>query len=212
VEGLGVRKSVWVAVLAGAALALALAVGLRLARSGDAPPTAASTVSTPPAAPQPLAAMRREPAAVAAAQPGGRPRAIRRGEAAPPAGAPRPAEPVAGPPPVREDAPFSFGPPGEQTGIALFPAMGSDPPKRGILVPEDFELPPGYLRHYQSTDDGEPLPAILMFHPDFEFVDANGAPIELPADRVVPPWLAPPGMPIEMLELPAARAAEEGAP
>lgn len=209
-EGSGVRKSVWVAALAGATLALALAVGLRLGRNGDAPPPAALPTSASPAAPEPLAATRPAPAAVA--QPGARPRAIRRGEPAPPAAAPRPAEPAAGPPPAREDAPFSFGPPGEQTGIALFPAMGSDPPKRGIVVPEDFELPPGYLRHYQSTDDGEPLPPILMFHPDFEFVDANGAPIEVPADRVVPPWLAPPGLPIEMLELPAARAAEEGAP
>lgn len=88
------------------------------------------------------------------------------------------------------------------SGIALFPPPGTDPPKIGILVPEGFELPPGYVRHYQSTDDGEPLAAILMFHPDYVLRDANGQPLPLPEDRVVPPELAPPGMPIRILELP----------
>ena len=87
-------------------------------------------------------------------------------------------------------------------GIALFPPPGTDPPKPGIIVPEDFELPPGYVRHYQVTDDGKDLPAILMFHPDYKPVDANGNLVPLPEDRVVPPQMAPPGMPIAILEVP----------
>ena len=53
--------------------------------------------------------------------------------------------------------------------------MGTKPIKRGIIVPDDFELPPGYVRHFQSTDNGERLPAILMFSPDYEWVDARAA-------------------------------------
>src|SRR6185369_2569413 len=52
---------------------------------------------------------------------------------------------------------------GETKGIAAFGLPGSDPPKAGIIVPEEYELPEGYVRHYQSTDDGRQLPAILMF-------------------------------------------------
>ncbi len=78
----------------------------------------------------------------------------------------------------------------------------SNPPKPGLIVPEGFALPPGYVRHYQSTDDGKQLPAILMFHPDFTWVDERGAAIVLPADGVVPPEMAPSGLPIEMLAVP----------
>jgi len=88
------------------------------------------------------------------------------------------------------------------SGIALFPPPGTKPIKPGIVVPDDFELPPGYVRHFQTTDDGQQLPAILMFHPDFEWVDAAGQRIALPADHVVPPDLAPPGLPIKMLAVP----------
>ncbi len=88
--------------------------------------------------------------------------------------------------------------------MALFPAPGSEPLLRGIVVPEDFELPEGYVRHHQVTDDGQPLPAILMFHPDYEWVDDGGEPIALPADRVVPAELAPEGMPIERLAPPGS--------
>ena len=94
-----------------------------------------------------------------------------------------------------------MGKPGETSGIKLFPAMGTKPTKIGIVVPDDFELPEGYVRHFQASEDGELLPAILLFHPDFEWVDDAGEPIPLPPDRVVPPELAPPGMPIEMLEV-----------
>jgi len=90
----------------------------------------------------------------------------------------------------------------EPSGIALFPPMGTDPIKRGIVVPDDFELPPGYVRHHQVTDDGVPLPPILMFHPDYQPVDEHGDPIAIPADRVVPPEMAPPGLAIKMLEVP----------
>ena len=90
----------------------------------------------------------------------------------------------------------------EPRGIELFPPPGTNPPKSGILVPDDFELPPGYVRHFQTTDDGEPLPAILMFHPDFQLVDADGQPLPMPEDRVVPPELAPPGLEIHMLDVP----------
>jgi hypothetical protein len=90
---------------------------------------------------------------------------------------------------------------GEKTGLALF-RPGTKPLKQGIIVPEDFELPPGYMRHYQTTDDGQRVKAILMFHPDYQPKDASGQPVELPSNRVVPPEMAPPGLPIDILELP----------
>ena len=90
----------------------------------------------------------------------------------------------------------------EPSGIAVFPPPGTDPIKSGIMVPDDFELPSGYVRHYQVTDDGKRLPAILMFHPDYEPVDEHGEPIPLPPDLVVPPDMAPPGLPVRILEVP----------
>ena len=83
---------------------------------------------------------------------------------------------------------------GIHDGIAAFGIPGSHPPKAGILVPEELELPEGYVRHYQSTDDGEQLPAILMFHPDYEFVNEAGQVVQLPEDGVVTPDMAPPGV------------------
>lgn len=98
---------------------------------------------------------------------------------------------------------------GVHDGIAAFGLPGSDPPKPGIIVPEGFPLPEGYVRHYQSTDDGEQLPAILMFHPDYEFFDPRGGAVPVPQDRVVPPELAPPGLdPANVLEVPARRGGE----
>jgi hypothetical protein len=35
---------------------------------------------------------------------------------------------------------------GERTGIAAFEPPGTDPPKSGIIVPDDFPLPEGYVR------------------------------------------------------------------
>jgi hypothetical protein len=107
--------------------------------------------------------------------------------------------------PERDPPPFTIGAPG--TGIALFPPPGTDPPKIGIVVPEDFALPEGYLRHHQTTDDGKDLAPILLFHPDYEWVDERGRVIPLPADFVVPPEMAPPGLPIRMLELPEPEGA-----
>ena len=117
---------------------------------------------------------------------------------------PAPAPAVAAPasPPAEPDAPEAAPDPNLPVGIGLFPPRGTDPPKIGIVVPEGFELPEGYLRHYQVTDDGQPLPPILMFHPDYDWVDDSGAHVEVSKDGVVPPELAPEGMPIQMLELP----------
>ncbi|RYZ41624.1 MAG: hypothetical protein EOO71_11235 [Myxococcaceae bacterium] len=127
-------------------------------------------------------------------------------EPVPPPRAPvRPATPVAAPVPVQEPDPVPVDdppPPEPKSGTALY-QRGTKPLKRGLVVPEGFELPPGYLRHYQATDHGQPVAAILMFDPDFVPKDANGQPIPIPENRVVPEELAPPGMPRQMLELPA---------
>jgi len=202
VEVAGVRRGVW---LLGLALLLAGAAGvlaLRLALRADAPEaeTARSepAVAAAPSAPAP-------PSALAA------PRAhpVRRRAAPPAPPPPANAEVPPAEPPIPE---FPDEPNDGPSGIALYPPPGTDPLKRGILVPEDFELPEGYVRHHQATDDGEGLPAILMFHPDFEWLDENGDPIALPEDRIVPPELAPPGMPIEMLELPASQGESDPVP
>jgi hypothetical protein len=93
---------------------------------------------------------------------------------------------------------------GETGGIAAFPPPGTNPVKSGLVVPEDFELPQGYVRHYQVTDDGQRLEPILMFSPDYQFVDDNGQAIALPEDGIVPSDMAPPGLPLRTLELPKA--------
>jgi hypothetical protein len=105
-------------------------------------------------------------------------------------------------PPEYEDPLFGVDQSGEPSGLALFPPLGTDPLRAGVIVPEDFELPEGYVRHYQVTDDGGSLPAVLMLHPDYQLVDESGQRIAVPESRVLPPELAPPGMPIRMLELP----------
>jgi hypothetical protein len=94
---------------------------------------------------------------------------------------------------------------GEKEGIAAFNPPGTNPPMSGIIVPEGFDLPEGYVRHYQVTDDGERLDPILMFSPDYQFVDPSGKPTPLPKDLVVPRELAPPGLPIHILEVPKRR-------
>jgi hypothetical protein len=87
-------------------------------------------------------------------------------------------------------------------GIHVFPPLGTHQLLSGIIVPEDFELPPGYVRHFQTTDGGETLPPILMFHPRRPPLDWRGEPLPVTADRVVPPELAPEGMPIVILAAP----------
>lgn len=101
---------------------------------------------------------------------------------------------------AKSESPYTLNAPGENAGMAAFPPPGSKPIKRGIVVPDDFELPEGYVRHYQTTDDGRRLPPILMFHPDFAGRDANGNPAVAPEDRIVPPELAPPGLPHRILD------------
>lgn len=114
--------------------------------------------------------------------------------------------------PTREldagDAILALREEGIHTGIAAFGLPGTSPPKSGIIVPEDFDLPEGYVRHYQSTDDGQQLPAILMFHPDYEFLNDRGEVVPVPDDRVVTPDMAPPGLPVQMLEVPERKVGE----
>lgn len=92
---------------------------------------------------------------------------------------------------------------GIYTGLGAFSPPGTRPPLVGLAVPEDFELPPGYVRHYQATDDGQRIEPILMYSPDYQFVDAANQPIAIPKDRVVPPEHAPPGLPIRRIVIPA---------
>lgn len=87
-------------------------------------------------------------------------------------------------------------------GIHVFPPLGTRPNLSGIIVPDDFELPPGYVRHYQTSDDGRQLEPILMYHPKRRPVDSQGDPIDVPPDRIVPPEMAPEGLPVRMLQLP----------
>lgn len=92
---------------------------------------------------------------------------------------------------------------GETGGLAAFNPPGTMPLLAGLAVPPDFVLPPGYVRHHQVTDEGEPIEAILMYAPDFVPLDAQGRPIAIPENRVVPPELAPPGLPLRNVQLPA---------
>ena len=92
---------------------------------------------------------------------------------------------------------------GIHTGLGAFNPPGTRPPLVGLAVPEDFVLPEGYVRHYQATDDGQRIEPILMFSPDHAMTDAAGRPIAIPKDRVVPPELAPPGLPIRRIVVPA---------
>lgn len=91
---------------------------------------------------------------------------------------------------------------GIRTGLGAFNPPGTSPPLIGLAVPEDYPLPEGYVRHYQATDDGQRIEPILMFSPDFDFRDASGRPIPLPDNLVVPPHLAPPGLPLRPIEIP----------
>lgn len=91
---------------------------------------------------------------------------------------------------------------GVRTGIGAFNPPGTSPPLEGLAVPADFALPEGYVRHHQSTDDGASIEPILMFAPDFILFGPDGRPIAMPEDRVVPPGLAPPGMPLRRVRIP----------
>lgn len=91
---------------------------------------------------------------------------------------------------------------GVRTGLGAFNPPGTSPPLLGLAVPEGFELPPGYVRHHQVTDEGVAIEPILMFAPDFVLRDARGRPMAMPPDRVVPPALAPPGLPLRQIRIP----------
>ncbi|HVM97695.1 MAG TPA: hypothetical protein VMT89_14970 [Candidatus Acidoferrales bacterium] len=198
----GVRPAVWLAVFAVALLA----VGLLLRRPGSessARPDASSPAESPGSR---LRLSQRDivdqPAAVARP----RPASARASAAASRDESEAPSEKR-----TRQPAPLQAqGQPADAadedsdnpTGIAVFPPPGTKPIKRGIVVPDGFELPPGYVRHYQTTDDGRQLPPILMFHPDYKPVDERGEPIALPEDRVVPADMAPTGMDVRMLDVP----------
>lgn len=95
-------------------------------------------------------------------------------------------------------------------GVHAFPPLGTRPLLSGIIVPEDFELPPGYVRHLQVTDSGERLPAILMFHPHDTPRDWRGEPIPVTADRIVPAEYAPEGMPIQVLDVSQSQSPPSG--
>ena len=99
---------------------------------------------------------------------------------------------------------------GIETGLAAFSPPGTRPPMVGLAVPEDFELPPGFVRHHQATDDGQRIEAILMFAPDHQVRNAANQPIPMPKDRLVPPELVPPGFPIRRIVIPAPK--EPGGP
>lgn len=91
------------------------------------------------------------------------------------------------------------------SGLGAFSPPGTRPPLVGLAVPENFELPKGYVRHHQVTDDGQSIEAVLMFAPDFQLYDAANQPIAMPKDRVVPPELAPPGLPVRRIVIPPPR-------
>jgi len=91
---------------------------------------------------------------------------------------------------------------GVHTGLGAFNPPGTNPPLVGLAVPKDFALPPGYVRHHQVTDDGQTIEPILMFAPDFQLYDASNRPLDMPKDRVVPPELAPPGLPLRRIVIP----------
>lgn len=90
---------------------------------------------------------------------------------------------------------------GVRTGLGAFNPPGTSPPLEGLAVPANFPLPDGYVRHHQVTDDGVPIEPILMFSPDFILRDARGRPMAMPASRVVPPELAPPGLPLRRVRV-----------
>ncbi len=96
---------------------------------------------------------------------------------------------------------------GVHTGLGAFSPPDTSPPMVGLAVPDGFDLPEGYVRHFQATDDGQRIDPILMFSPDFEFLDVDGRPIRLPPDMVVPPKMAPPGLPIRPIKIPPPIAA-----
>lgn len=94
---------------------------------------------------------------------------------------------------------------GIRTGLGAFNPPGTSPPLRGLEVPDGFPLPEGYVRHHQATDDGQSIAPILMFSPDIDSIVVGGRRVPVPADRIVTPELAPAGMPLRWVVIPAPR-------
>lgn len=92
---------------------------------------------------------------------------------------------------------------GVRDGLAAFNPPGTKPLLIGLAVPPDFPLPPGFVRHHQTTDDGQDVEPVLRFHPDHRLHDAGGRPVPLPTDLLVPPEWAPPGLPLRRVVPPA---------
>jgi hypothetical protein len=92
---------------------------------------------------------------------------------------------------------------GETEGLAAFSPPGTRPPRTGVMVPDDYVLPEGFARHYQTTDDGRRLAPILTVAPEYELLDEAGNPVPLTEDHIVPPEFVPPDLPVRMLEIPS---------
>ena len=92
---------------------------------------------------------------------------------------------------------------GVREGLAAFNPPGTKPLLVGLAVPPDFVLPAGYVRHHQTTDDGQDVEPVLRFHPDHRLFDAAGRPVPLPPDLLVPPEWAPAGLPLRRIVPPA---------
>jgi hypothetical protein len=191
------RRKAWLFLAAAAAIACAAVFALFRTPSAPEPDPAAPVDVAAAPAPAPNAPLARRADATRAERDRG-------------ASTPAPAA-------VREEVPGPGAPPAEAgaepqvpSGIGLFPPRGTAPVRVGIVVPDDFELPEGFIRHYQVTDDGQDVEPILVVHPDYELLDAAGNPVPRPEGGVVPPDLAPPGMPLETVVVPEPR--DESAP
>lgn len=181
-----------------AAAGLALLVFLWLSAGPDAGPDAGMEAPAPTPAPAPGKAPPAQPA-LAQAPPAAQPR-MPEGDADP---TPDLRSYVArGEKPTMAEVINRLHERGIRTGLGAFNPPGTSPPLVGLAVPEDFPLPKGYVRHHQATDDGQRIEAILMFAPDYQPLDAAGQPIAVPKDRVVPPELAPPGLPVRRITIP----------
>lgn len=204
------------------ALALAFGAGLPVVwtwiEADDAPATVAAAPAAAPAVPMQIAAASPAPQQVAAPTPALGPAPA----AAPPRATPqipRQRDPGGdlspditdfinqGEVPTMADVISRLRAAGVTGGLAAFNPPGTRPPLVGNAVSADFELPAGYVRHHQFTDDGRPIEAIVMFAPDHPWAlaaaQAAGRGELTAAERVVPPALLPPGLPVREIVVPS---------
>ena len=175
-------------------------VHLRVADAASLPRTAPAPMVAPPSSPQPAEAA----PVIAAAQPV--PPTIWRQRAPGDDQTPDLADYVnEGERPTTAEAIDRLRSQGVTGGLAAFQPPGTRPPLIGLAVPEDYPLPPGYVRHHQVTDDGQRIEAVLMYSPDQPPLDAQGRPVEVPANRVVPDDAAPPGLARRHIRVPPPR-------